>query len=251
LDGFRSEDGTIRQYVFTEKESRGVAAAIIGKDRVQALGISFFLSKTQRPQPPAADPRGQYIACAASPGSMSLGIIGSDDGVNDVKDMLLMDHSITSDTTALYSSGPPDKLEGPAAAAYFTASASLGTKGVSGPAGPQGLKGVTKLCCNTNSLMDTRSLMSRSAPQKMSAKMGRAISAPVRVKQMEIAAGCEIEQQVYDDPFGLDFWQPEPEGLLIVNYCSEEEARAIVEAGKVDVKGSPEGFLQNVPVGNP
>ena len=30
LDGFRTEDGVIRQYIFTEEEKRGVAAQIIG-----------------------------------------------------------------------------------------------------------------------------------------------------------------------------------------------------------------------------
>ena len=71
------------------------------------------------------------------------------------------------------------------------------------------------------------------------------------VKQMEIAAGARIDQQVHDDPNDLEFWQKEPEGLIAINYCTQQEALAIIRAGKVDVSGSPDGFLQNIPKGNP
>jgi hypothetical protein len=51
LDGFRAEDGQIRQYVFTKDQLRGVAAQIIGEDRVFAIAASFYLSKTEKPTP--------------------------------------------------------------------------------------------------------------------------------------------------------------------------------------------------------
>lgn len=51
LDGFRAEDGAIRQFVFTEETMRGVAAQIIGEERVFALGVSFFLSRNKKPAP--------------------------------------------------------------------------------------------------------------------------------------------------------------------------------------------------------
>lgn len=51
LDGFRAKDGQVRQYVFTQDTTRGVAAQIIGDERVYALGIAFFLSKNPKPRP--------------------------------------------------------------------------------------------------------------------------------------------------------------------------------------------------------
>ena len=51
LDGFRSDDGSIRQWFFTEDECKGVAAQIIGKDRVYAIGLAFYLSKKPKPKP--------------------------------------------------------------------------------------------------------------------------------------------------------------------------------------------------------
>ncbi len=57
LDGFRAEDGVVRQYVFTKETARGVAAQILGEERVFAIGIAFYLSK--EPKPPAP-PRPAY-----------------------------------------------------------------------------------------------------------------------------------------------------------------------------------------------
>lgn len=50
LDGFRAKDGEVRQFIFTEETMRGVAAQILGEERVFALGIAFFLSKEQKSQ---------------------------------------------------------------------------------------------------------------------------------------------------------------------------------------------------------
>ncbi|MFH0878051.1 MAG: hypothetical protein V1863_07525 [Candidatus Omnitrophota bacterium] len=52
IDGFRAEDGVTRQFVFTKEKMRGIAAQLIGTQRVFALGIAFFLSKEQKPAPP-------------------------------------------------------------------------------------------------------------------------------------------------------------------------------------------------------
>lgn len=52
LDGFRADDGTIRQFVFTEETARGVAAQVLGDERVFSIGIAFFLSKQPKPPPP-------------------------------------------------------------------------------------------------------------------------------------------------------------------------------------------------------
>jgi hypothetical protein len=50
LDGFRSVEGIIRQYILTAEKMRGVASNLIGKDRVYAIGLSFFISKDKKPK---------------------------------------------------------------------------------------------------------------------------------------------------------------------------------------------------------
>jgi len=63
LDGFRAEDGVTRQFVFTKEKMRGIAAQIIGQERVFAIGIAFFLSKEPKPAPavPPASLRGEVF----------------------------------------------------------------------------------------------------------------------------------------------------------------------------------------------
>ena len=46
LDGFRTIEGAVRQYVLTAEKMRGVASHTIGNDRVFAIGISFFLASS-------------------------------------------------------------------------------------------------------------------------------------------------------------------------------------------------------------
>jgi hypothetical protein len=50
IDGFRSAEGLIRQYILSKDSSKGVASNIIGEDRVYSIGISFFLSKDKKPE---------------------------------------------------------------------------------------------------------------------------------------------------------------------------------------------------------
>lgn len=47
-DGFRAEDGTVRQFFFTEDEMRDVASHLIGKDKiVPAFGFAFYSKKPE------------------------------------------------------------------------------------------------------------------------------------------------------------------------------------------------------------
>jgi hypothetical protein len=48
IDGFRNENGEVRQYIITEDITRGIAAQVIGNDRVWAIGFAFYLSKEPR-----------------------------------------------------------------------------------------------------------------------------------------------------------------------------------------------------------
>lgn len=60
LDGFRSAEGVIRQYVFTQDTERGVAAQVIGDERVFAIGVAFFLSK--EPKPVVSSPTSSFLS---------------------------------------------------------------------------------------------------------------------------------------------------------------------------------------------
>ena len=57
-DGFRGKDGQTREFVFTENVEHGVAANLIGDDRIDAFGIALFRSKAAKPPRPVY--RGSY-----------------------------------------------------------------------------------------------------------------------------------------------------------------------------------------------
>jgi hypothetical protein len=96
-------------------------------------------------------------------------------------------------------------------------------------------------CCSSVDDIDASSLM----------ELERGIQTMgVSVKNLEIGAGARIRQQIHDDKESLDFWRPDPSAIICVNYCLEEDARAIMAGGRLDLSGSSEGFMQGVPVGN-
>ena len=220
IDGFRTESGVVRQYVFTSNETRSVAKAILGEDRVFAIGISYFLSKEPRPQPVI---RSRHLMGFTS---------------------LADDVPIGSDSITYGSS-----LKGV-----------YGDVGPSGPAGTSWTSHVEYSASSNSADMMEKSICSSSVhPQKIRAtssrtQVGKArimnAVTPVKVKNLEIAAGAKISQHIYDDPMDLTYWQQEPEGLIVINYASEEDVEKILAAGKVDLDGSKEGFVQKMPVGN-
>jgi hypothetical protein len=57
-DGFCGRDGQTREFLFTEDVGRGVAAQVIGEDRVHAFGIALFKSAQPKPRPAYSGYRG-------------------------------------------------------------------------------------------------------------------------------------------------------------------------------------------------
>jgi hypothetical protein len=75
------------------------------------------------------------------------------------------------------------------------------------------------------------------------------VPTPIQAKA-EVGAGARIDQLVHPDPCGLDYWQEQPEGIIVVNYVFENQCQKIIEGGKILAPVKHEGFLQGIPVGN-
>lgn len=267
IDGFRAENGVIRQYVLTASKIHGVAANLVGEDRVFALGISLFLSKEKRyvldsvmrgrslmsfaPSSSDEPEWGGMVACAgAGGGSAAAAPIDSMESM----DMTMYEKSVEG---PVGDSGP----EGPPGASIMY-SHTLGSSIVSHKLMDTGAKGrpmsasakmersATYSATLSSPKVSAKTVDESSYPMKgrnAAPVKSRAPVSPVSVKKLEIGAGARVDQEIHDDPNGLDFWQAEPEGLIIINYCSEEEARKIIAAGKIDLSGDKEGFLKNIP----
>ncbi len=206
LDGFRAPDGKVRQYVFTEQESRGVAKAILGNDRVFAIGLAFYLSKEAKPALPPM-PMRSYS---------SFGFSGEELG--GASKLLSMDDGENT------SGGGLIGLEATASSALQKGLPVSTTHAPKGPGGQTASRG--------------HSLRSRH----------RLHSKAVKAKTYEVAAGASINQDIHADPKELDFWEPEPVGMIYLSYCDERAADEILDSGmREEVR---EGFLDGIPVGN-
>ena len=267
LDGFRAANGAVQQYLLTEKTMKGVASNILGKDRVYAIGISFFLSKNPKPvleQPHRT--RGPLIEkyhCVSNTPDLVMGSWDTGKAV-DYGYRNICDDSVDISTTCdnlnetkgttsneapkgggTQSGLTPNNVYASQARAKKSSAGNVGqSKGASGIiyAKPQFFSPVNDPSQDIDQLLVANSMVE---PVRRSQSYTE-----VRTKNMEIGAGASIRQQVEDDTEPLDYWREKPEALLCINYCLEDEAIKILQQGKVSKQGHPQGFLQEVPVGN-
>ena len=216
IDGFRNEKGEVVQYIITEDETRGVAAQVLGADRVWAIGFAFYLSKEPKPvrQSILRSSGFGLSGQSMSKGLLSFGGDSGDSGLigSDAEygcDMAMDSESLTPAPTAsvmCFSQSEP--TGGAQTKESVPISASLG----------RGIK------------------RQRSGPSGQS------------IKKLEIGAGARISQEHGIDLNPIEFWQPEPAGLIYCNYIDEDRCAEIVAAGKRQDKAN--GPLAGLKVGN-
>lgn len=232
LDGFRTVEGVVRQYILTAEKMRGVASNIIGKDRVYAIGLSFFVSKEKRPKEVDTG-----ILRSAYTSTYNPHVMVYWDYQPEGLDFYYRGTSIIYNTS--------DNINADSLSIDVSNSSSGGTKSSSSTYGmasaSKGVYGDTK---------GTYAEKKKSAPPGTLCSMAASPARSVQTKKLEVGAGAKINQSVYDDPERLDFWHDKPESIICVNYCSEKEAQEIIEQGEIDIEGHKEGYLKEVPVGN-
>ena len=231
LDGFRSIDGVVRQYILTAEKMRGVASNIIGKDRVYAIGASFFLSKDKKPEPK------DYSVLRGT--SWTSGGIKMDE----VGVYYDQPQFFTPVHTPINWCGDTSDL--------ITYSANLNSNIAAAQSQLAQTANDPNLTVVTHHAISYSTTGSKSGGMAIpNGKRLSKSSSVVRTKKLEVGAGANIKQTVSDDPERLDFWHSDPEAIICINYCTEIDATKIIEAGKVNIEGHKEGFLKNIPVGN-
>jgi hypothetical protein len=347
IDGFKSAEGIVRQYILTEEKMKGVASNIIGEDRVFAIGLSFFISKkpkrvrldkkrkeqerlaeerrkeyekrrkeyekeaearrkefakSQEKEQKKRDRIDKQLVKRYGPDNIRFivsdiipeentssakigkhwdsktkfkvnnqGILEEDSSGKSIDGLKGEGYNVTRIVkTADYEDGKlsnngylfagqlqqdinsPDLIMGDwdrDANAYGAIQPVFGQPSFFSP------------CHTSVNWQSTSSNSSTSSVALDSLQRGGGLvelyhcveSTPVKnTKKLEVGAGAKITQDIYSDPFDLDYWKDEPEAIICVNYCVEKIAKQIIEAnGDVEVKTEiKEGFLQDVPVGN-
>ena len=226
LDGFRTIDGLVRQYILTSEKMKGVASNIIGKDRVYAVGLSFFTSKEKRPPKTQTYLSGTWTNWNSPPYSKI-------DYVPNLETI------ITCDTNNQYLyKGTTTETN---SVNYIVASSLSNTKS-------SNLKKRTKSIDRaiTQNQLEDETLRNTQPITELPLKKAKRIS----TKKLEVGAGANINQAIYDDPETMDYWRDTSESIICINYCTEEDAKKIIEAGEISLDGHKEGYLKNIPIGN-
>lgn len=270
IDGFRGDDGIVRQYIFTEEKCKGVAANIIGEDRVFAIGIAFYLSKEPkpvRPMHPETAPIEPYVKTngflpsnTISPSAYSGDVATfkrisrplerrtkSDDTVEAAK-ILLMDNN-----PQLLGVAAPQQHTNSTASRHPNLIAKGGVAQDQDfwvPTYPQDDSMSLHQCAGSYDAGTT--CTDFDSGECGPADIGAALQqfSPEQVEQemekLEIGAGAMIRQRIYQDPEDPAFWQPEPCGMIYINYVDIATAEKIMAGGRKTRAGS---FLHSMPVG--
>ena len=274
IDGFRNEQGQVRQYIITEEEIRSVAKAIIGDDRVYAIGFAFYLSKNPKQklmarQVPFGGKKESWLGKlsnvikgfpASSTISPSVRVDQEDywiptrnSGVS-LPDQIVLNTPIPSQINCSLPPMTMPCMSVPENPGYPNDDACSLQQLASGDANLD-IFYSTQYDPNTGEeysmetgevvLRDTNNFVDLSGvPNRNS----RVYSRKALETQLEIGAGAKISQEIGIDPQSIEFWQSEPAGMIYVNYVTPEKAKEIIAAGERAEK--KEGFLQGIPVGN-
>jgi hypothetical protein len=242
LDGFRADDGTVRQYYFTEEECKGIAAQVIGDKRVYAIGIAFYKSKTAKPpvqeyKSPLMHPMFHHVPSYGvkymSPPATTSG--------SDIATFKRISIPLKKKATGVVHKEARKRSKGGSSASvegiYIPSTNMDPTWSVNSP---------SDATCSVNSSGEIYPNLNNPYGGELS-MLCSMDSTPV--KQLEIGAGAKISQKIYRDPENLEFWEDAPIGMLYINYVQEDEAKRIIAIGKKDLTKKGEGFMAGLKVG--
>jgi len=226
LDGFRSSDGKVRQYIITEDKMRGVASQMIGEDRVFAIGIAYYLSKNKKPNVIKRQPerlaKDWYAGSPVMFWNQPPAYMG-----------YKLDHT-----------GTPMGQEWSSTSQSSSSSISSGIFRSSKTPVIDSKYDRTVCQLGIDASMVADAMVE---PSRCSKEYNATVNPVTPVKKLEIGAGALIEQRVYDDPKLMEYWEEKPAGMIYINYCDEVTLKKILDQGRrADEK---DGFMQGIKVG--
>lgn len=267
LDGFRTSDGKVRQFYFTEEMSKSIPELVIGKeDTVPAFGFCFYNLKDIKTSDFEDGNRFQdkkseeyfknyattrtHVIRDYSKGvkfRKSCDCGGTFTSHTDTKWMTLTNSSPISDggldvkISAFNSTGKIGMGDDSPHDSLYISDASV--KAVPAAA-----------CFHLNSSMSdykcSKKLTKGSSSTKLTKTMGG--SSPIRVRrsvEVGIGAGEEIAQEISRDKRSVDIWQERPAAIFRIYFVFQEQFEKYAKAGLKEIKSERDGFLAGCPVG--
>lgn len=229
-DGFRADDGTVRQFFFTEDELRDIATGLIGKENtVPAFGFAFYSPKERRAEPTY---RSCVITTSNSWGAFNdikltncTGVYGSTAGYGGVHPGVLGKKRKQA-TKGSFTLTSPIMMEESSQVFCCSTMDSAIHSDIAAPKGHAG-----------DSMADVISLMEVNCERSMP------------VKEVSIGAGAKISQRLNTDSYALDTWKDTPDAVMTVYFVFQEMFNDIKAGGMRDLDGVKNGMLEGLQVG--
>jgi hypothetical protein len=216
-DGFRSPDGSVRQFFFTEDEKRDIASLVIGKENtVPAFGFVFYRTKNQRNITPPNENRGALFVS-----SQGCGEAWSNNIKYDIEYAVNSNHYNDSGS---YTVGKKYKSSGPSGSA-----------------------------CSTQSFSDilrSKDSVDNEIDDGLEREVKTSGNIALPTKEVSVGGGARINQSLTVDPLALDGWCEKEAALIRLYFVFEPQFREIVKKGGIkDISGTDTGYLSGLPLG--
>jgi hypothetical protein len=221
LDGFRSKDGVVRQFFFTEDEIRDIASHLIGKENtVPAFGFAFYQPKELR-----NESNGTYSQDSTQ-------ILGT----------LYQDYFLYK----------PHPYYVPKNFTYISSTRSQSYSGSSsgGIVGSKSVKyrSVSEAIVSSSLGVVSSYNASSGGDRDLSYSVGCCESLQ-EVKEVSVGAGAKINQYIQKDPYSLDSWRDTPSAAMTIYFVFQNELDRMLSKGVKDFEGKKEGMLEGLQIG--
>jgi hypothetical protein len=233
LDGFRAPDGVTRQWFLDAREIQGIAAQLIGEQRVYSIGIAFFLSKEPKPAPPPPIVKRSFAPSFPSSKSLGFGSMskGGGESFGGGNSFGGGGFDVTENFEELPMAHSPAP---PPSSPSFNLVAELDDS--CGVECCDGVEEIGEICevaeCEFTEPSDD-------------------IEEQVTAKKLEVGAGARIDQKVHASTLQITDWQETPVGTIYINYADEAVAEKILSAGKKEKTQNSEGWMKGLNDGSP
>lgn len=230
-DGFRSEDGSVRQFFFTEDMMRDIATHMIGKENtVPAFGFAFY--STKNPRPKVVEHYIYNLQSYTPPTYMNNHVFSTSKSNLDVpkgnlrcaeRSSSSIDKLYRAKTEASYSVTPPQSNQ--------VVPDMLTQAEMAGFVDHERCYGINQN--STADMVSSVEIRESYTPQK----------------EVSVGAGVKIRQELPIDTGDLGIWKDKPDSVMTVYFVFQEEFNRMAAGGFKDFKDCKDGMLNGLPVG--
>lgn len=217
LDGFRTADGNVRQFYFTEDMTKSIPELIIGKENtVPAFGFCFYKSKIKN-EIQYEDGKRLKNKMPENTDSGSR-LIRSSGGEARFRSCMHLERKV--------------KLPNESST-YFVSNTSSETKYAS------------SFNCSTldNDCLDKSKLLSKGIEKSFLR------SVTLDNVEVGIGAGSKIQQKFIGDSKMINDWEEKPAAIMRIYFVFREQFEKYVESGLNNLSGEKDGYLSGLPIG--